>query len=238
MNASGNASGQGVVGPFSTTGTINFNVSCPANPVSGFAGVTVTVNPSGPPPPPPPPSGCIENNTSQLYSEYVGMTTVPQTVNQGQTFTVSITFKNTGQCTWTAANGYELGSQNRENNTNWGTNRVLLGSSDAIAPGQSNTFVLNARAPSAAGTYAFQWRMVREGIDWFGPATANATVNVDSSIEQYAISDVYGASASDVETIAAYRQSGYTLCRKIRPWVSWSQVVTGLLFWKYRQDVE
>jgi hypothetical protein len=166
------------------------------------------------------------------------MTTVPQTLNQGQTFTVSMTFKNTGQCTWTAANGYKLGSQNPENNTNWGTNRVLLGSSDAIAPGQSKTFVLSARAPSAAGTYGFQWRMVREGINWFGPATLNATVNVDSSIEQYAISNVYGASASDVESFAAYRQAGSTWCRKIRPWVSWSQVFTGLLFWKYRQDVE
>jgi len=235
VDASGNASGQGVVGPFSTTGTINFNVTCPADPVNGFAGATVTINPSGggggggg--------SGCTENNTSQLYSELVGMTTVPQTLNPGQTFTANITFKNAGQCTWTAANGYKLGSQNPENNTSWGTSRALLGSSDSIAPGQSKTFVLNAKAPSTSGAYGFQWRMVREGVNWFGPATPNVAIYVDPSIEQYALTDSKGVGAGDLPIENQYNYRGDS-CRWVKPWRNW-KTLFGVLLWEYHMDIK
>jgi hypothetical protein len=91
---------------------------------------------------------------------------------------VNITFRNTGQCTWTAGGGYKLGSQSPPDNASWGTGRVLLDAGDSIAPGQSKTFTLNATAPAAAGEYAFEWRMVRDGVAWFGPATPSVTVIV------------------------------------------------------------
>ncbi len=124
---------------------------------------------------------CAENSSTQLYSQFVGMTQPPASVTVGQSFSVSITFQNAGQCTWTAEGGYRLGSQNPENNTSWGLNRVGLAAGESIAPGQSKTFVVNATAPSTTGTYGFQWRMVREGVNWFGPSTPNATINVTAS---------------------------------------------------------
>jgi hypothetical protein len=123
---------------------------------------------------------CSENDPSQLFSQFAGMTAVPASVTTGQTFAVSITFQNAGQCTWTGADGYRLGSQSPENNTNWGFNRVYLAAGEAIGPGQSKTFVLNATAPTTPGAYGFQWRMVREFVNWFGPNTPSATVNVTS----------------------------------------------------------
>ncbi len=78
--------------------------------------------------------------------------------------------KNTGNTTWSTAGGYKLGSQNPENGTTWGLNRVALPGN--VIPGQTVTFSFNITAPAAAGTYNFQWRIVREGIAWIGPVDA------------------------------------------------------------------
>jgi len=48
--------------------------------------------------------------------------------------------KNTGTTSWTAADSYRLGSQNPQDNWNWGINRVYLPAGETIAPGQSKTF--------------------------------------------------------------------------------------------------
>jgi Ig-like domain from next to BRCA1 gene/Thrombospondin type 3 repeat len=181
VDVAGNGSGQGVVGPFGSTGTRNFGVTCPADPFNGYGEAAVTINPGGDGGDPGGGGSCSEQGTSQLWSEFVGMTTVPASVSPGQAFSVSVTFRNAGQCTWTTTNGYKLGSQNPENNTNWGTNRILLGSGESISPGQSKTFVVSAIAPTSSGTYGFQWRMVREGINWFGPSSANANISVAST---------------------------------------------------------
>jgi|GEM_PF-1751337 len=104
---------------------------------------------------------------------------VPTTLNTGQSTSVSITMKNTGSATWTRAAGYKLGTQNPQDNTLWtGSSRVLLSSSDAIATGQSKTFTFTITAPTTPGTYNFQWRMVHEGVRWFGSYTTNVSIQV------------------------------------------------------------
>jgi len=86
--------------------------------------------------------------------------------------------KNTGTTVWTAANAYLLGSQSPQDNLNWGTGRVSLGASESIAPGQSKTFFFTIKAPSTPGYYKFQWRMLRENVEWFGSYTPVVTINV------------------------------------------------------------
>jgi hypothetical protein len=99
----------------------------------------------------------------------------------GQTYSVSITMKNTGTTSWTAAGAYKLGSQNPQDNGTWtGNNRVLLSAGESIAPGQSKTFTFNVTAPSINGTYNFQWKMVQEWVQWFGDSTPNIAVAVTS----------------------------------------------------------
>jgi RHS repeat-associated protein len=117
--------------------------------------------------PPPPPNG------AQFISQ-----SVPQMMTAGQSYSVSITMKNTGSNTWTTANHYNLGSQNAQDNTTWGTARVALPSS--VVSGSQVTFNFTVTAPATSGTYNFQWRMVQGGVEWFGDFTPNIVVTVNA----------------------------------------------------------
>ena len=173
------------VGPFTSTGTYSFGVSCGGLGGTGVGNTSVTVvSAGGGDPGSGGGSSCTENLTSQIHATFMSMSGVPSTINAGTSFTAYVTFKNTGACTWTAANGYRLGSQNPENNATWGANRAYLSATDAIAPNQSKTFTINAVAPSTAGMYGWGWRMVREGINWLGtPTNASFTsISVSGSV--------------------------------------------------------
>jgi YD repeat-containing protein len=108
---------------------------------------------------------------------YVGQS-VPTLVAAGRSFAVTIQMRNTGNTTWTRAEAYRLGSQNPRDNTTWGAGRIDVPAN--VPPGGTGTFTFNAVAPSSAGTYNFQWQMVRDGVSWFGAATPNVVVTVAS----------------------------------------------------------
>ncbi len=115
----------------------------------------------------------IGTNNAHFVSQ-----TVPATLTTGQAFGVTIVMVNTGSTTWTAATGYALGSQNPTDNTTWGPNRVALPNS--VDPGGSVSFAFNMTAPAVAGTYNFQWRMVQEGVEFFGEPTTNVPIVVST----------------------------------------------------------
>jgi hypothetical protein len=123
--------------------------------------------------PPPPPS---PTNGATFVSQ-----SVPSTMAAGGTYAVSVTMSNTGTSTWTAGSEYRLGSQNPQDNQTWGVVRVMLGANESVAPGQSKTFTFNVTAPSSAGTYAFQWRMLQELVMWFGQYSPSLSIAVVSS---------------------------------------------------------
>ncbi len=108
---------------------------------------------------------------------FVGQS-VPAVMIAGQSYTVSVTMRNSGATTWTAGQSYGLGAQNPHDNFTWGMNRVALGSVDAIGPGQQKTFTWTVTAPALAGTRNFQWRMVQDGVAWFGQSSPSAQVSV------------------------------------------------------------
>lgn len=101
---------------------------------------------------------------------------VPATMDAGQTYAVSVTMNNTSTTTWPAGGEIRLGSQNPQDNTNWGLGRVNLSAS--VPPGATHTFNFNVTAPATPGTYNFQWRMVFDGVCWFGTQTTNVAVTV------------------------------------------------------------
>jgi uncharacterized membrane protein len=103
--------------------------------------------------------------------------TVPTTMTAGQTYSVGVTMRNSGTTTWNTSN-YKLGSQNPQDNSTWGLNRVNLPSS--VAPGGQVTFTFTVTAPSTAGTYNFQWKMLQDSTGYFGTASTNAAVSVTS----------------------------------------------------------
>lgn len=114
-------------------------------------------------------------------SQFVSQS-VPATLNAGETRSVSVTMRNSGSSTWTPANGYKLGSQNPQDNGTWGTGRVDLAAGNSIAPGQQKTFTFNITAPGTPGTYNFQWRMLREGVAWFGAFSTNVAIQVVQTV--------------------------------------------------------
>jgi hypothetical protein len=94
---------------------------------------------------------------------------------------VSITMTNTGGTTWTAAGGYKLGTENPMDNTLWtGGTRIYLPDGVSVAPGENYTFEFTITAPSTPGSYNFQWRMVQEGVEWFGALSRNITIAVEA----------------------------------------------------------
>lgn len=144
-----------------------------ANCSSLTSGTSVTVNcPSG---------GYIDlwwYYTPTDNSEFVTHTCPPLTMTAGSSTNVSVTMKNTGTTTWTNAAGYKLGSQNPQDNTTWGLSRILINPATSVTPNANYTFNFNATAPNTAGTYNFQWRMLRERVAWFGQPSATCQTTI------------------------------------------------------------
>lgn len=115
-----------------------------------------------------------------LDAQVVGQSAVPATMRAGQPYVLSVTMKNTGTTAWPAGGVFKLGSQGPQDNWNWGVNRFVL--SAPVASQQTVVFTMPVSAPLVTGNYAFQWRMVQEGVTWFGQTTANAQVSVVTGV--------------------------------------------------------
>ena len=104
---------------------------------------------------------------------------VPTQMVIGQQYPVSVTMRNTGSESWSAGLAHRLGSQSPNDNTRWGLHRVDV--PGVVATNGTATFNFTARAPTTPGTYNFQWRMVRDGVAWFGATTPNRSITVVTS---------------------------------------------------------
>ncbi|MCB2293593.1 hypothetical protein LGK95_08665, partial [Clostridium algoriphilum] len=105
-------------------------------------------------------------NTAILRDSLITSHTVPASMIPGKTYNVSISVKNTGSETWTAAKKYKfafLGTNDPFYNY-----RLALSSTDNILPGQNKTFTFAMKAPPTEGTYISDWQMAQEGVGWFG----------------------------------------------------------------------
>jgi hypothetical protein len=112
-------------------------------------------------------------------AEFEGQQNVPNQMSAGANQSVSITVKNLGMGVWTSANRIKLGSQNPQDNTSWGLNRVEL--PNDVPPGGTVTLTFNITAPKCPGTHHFQWRMVWDGVSWFGATSQDTAVEVMDS---------------------------------------------------------
>ncbi|MEN3331351.1 MAG: hypothetical protein V7641_716 [Blastocatellia bacterium] len=135
----------------------------------GAKSTNVAIQVGSPPPP---------TNNATFVSQ-----TAPNTLHTGQTSSVTVTMNNSGTTTW-AAGSYYLGSQNPQDNTTWGLNRVNLAS--AVAPGANGVFTFNITAPSSPSTYNFQWKMAQDSVGYFGTASTNRAIVVSASTQKTA----------------------------------------------------
>ncbi len=93
----------------------------------------------------------------------------------GQSTTATIVVENTGTTTWTRADEFKLGAVDDSDPLN-GDGRVYLDEGVVVAPGASHAFVVALAAPSTEGTYATDWRMVHELVNWFGETITQQVV--------------------------------------------------------------
>ncbi len=129
-----------------------------------------------------------------MMSECVG-TNIPDVMNIGQTYEISVTMKNLGADDWTQFRAYRLGSQDPRDNLIWGLKRVEIGSGVVVSKGQNYTFVFNVTAPNTTGVYSCDWQMLREGVAWFGEKCYK-TVHVEYSCVDNDNDTFYDASAT------------------------------------------
>src|SRR5262245_10673159 len=102
--------------------------------------------------------------------------TVPAQMIADHDYTVSVRMRNTGKESWSSADSYRIGSVNPLDNEVWGLKRVSV--PIVVAPGNEVTFTFALKAPRMPGEYNFQWRMVQDGVEWFGESTPNVPVVV------------------------------------------------------------
>ncbi|TMG87516.1 MAG: hypothetical protein E6H78_01000, partial [Betaproteobacteria bacterium] len=101
---------------------------------------------------------------------------VPATVPAGAIVLVTETFKNTTTTTWQTTDGFTLRSAGPTGNTIWSVSAVPL--PVAVAPGETVTFTFYITAPTALGTYNFQWQMsTPDGVP-FGSVSPATNVQV------------------------------------------------------------
>jgi len=109
------------------------------------------------------------------WATFLSQSDRPANLASGSTFTFQITMENTGSTTWTP-NGYGLGFDSPEDATTWGTNRIPVPRD--VGPGEWVTFDLSLTAPTTTHmmSYNFSWRLVRDGVEWFGEATPTQVI--------------------------------------------------------------
>ena len=142
-------------------GTYNFQWRMLQEGVQRFGDVTTNV----------PITVLAPSNQAEFVSQ-----NVPTKMYATESYSVSITMKNVGNTIWPAGSAYRLGSQNPQDNTTWGMNRVVLWQN--VYPNQQVTFTFEVMAPLSIGKKNFQWRMVQDGVEWFGATTPNVQVSV------------------------------------------------------------
>lgn len=109
---------------------------------------------------------------------------VPSKIPRLSAATASVTMRNLGTTTWTAAQGYRLGSQSPQDNTTWGTARQEL--PNEVPPGAETTFSFTIPAPHTPSAM-FQWRMLQEGQEWFGEPSTTVQITLSEPVECAAI---------------------------------------------------
>ncbi|HEY6746507.1 MAG TPA: patatin-like phospholipase family protein [Mycobacteriales bacterium] len=110
----------------------------------------------------------------------------------------SVTMRNTGTTTWTAAEAYALGSQQPQDNLVWGTGRVGL--PGPVPPGTEVTFAFPVTVP-APPEALFAWQMVQDGVEWFGAPTAPVAVRIAEPSRCAAIRQTVAANTEDIRTL-------------------------------------
>jgi hypothetical protein len=147
---------------------------------------------------------------------------VPTRMVVGESYPVSFTVKNVGTEAWAPVGGacgaYRLRSTNSTDNTTWGPNRFELPAS--VAPGQTAVVHGVVTAPTTAGSYNFQWELIRECDAAVGDPSPNVVVSVQARVAR----DAQFLAQSVPTTMAAGHEYSASLTIKNVGTATWSPV--------------
>lgn len=119
-----------------------------------------------------------QTNFAQFVSQ-----SVPTTMVAGQSYAVNLQYKNTGTNTWSVAGTQKLQSAHPVNNITWGMTRMPL-TNGPVGPGVTGVFGATIVAPSAPGTYNFQWMPIQDSNSLnFGTLSPNVQVVVSTATD-------------------------------------------------------
>ena len=112
-------------------------------------------------------------SSTPVYDATVVAAEIPTEVGVRDTFTISVTVRNTGTTTWSPQSGHRLGSWNPMDDMTWGSNRQLIAAGASVAPGGSYTFRGSVTAPSrdAPGTVGGHHAVARMAV-WLRDSSA------------------------------------------------------------------
>jgi NTE family protein len=113
----------------------------------------------------------VPTRSAQFVSQ-----SVPGEMAPGSQHEVTVVMRNTGTLPWVAGEGYRLGSDGPPDNGTWGLSRVEVPATVGRLADATFRFVVTA--PPAPGSCAFQWRMLHEGVEWFGEPSPAIQVTV------------------------------------------------------------
>ena len=158
---------------------------------------------------------------SQNSSQYISQT-APSEVSANEVFTATVTFKNTSAIAWTTATNYRVGTQSPQDNTLWGFNRVQL--PHDVAPGEEVTFTKELTAPGINDPYGYslQWRMVQDGVEWFGDKSElrSIIVGIDGFSDSLLTSTNLFSVNSHVVGTSVFHWYGAHAGQLISPWIA------------------
>ncbi|MBK8983327.1 MAG: hypothetical protein IPM38_13640 [Ignavibacteria bacterium] len=119
----------------------------------------------------------VEGNESRFIS-----VSIPENMNAGEKYKVSVSIENTGMYPWNSSEGYTLAPVQQSAAkvyADWNSTPVAL--SSTIESGQTSSIEFYVTAPPSAGFYEMQW-MMKKGDSYFGQASDKVTVNVSGII--------------------------------------------------------
>jgi len=102
---------------------------------------------------------------------------IPTSMEAGKLYTVYVTVQNTGNKTWDG--NYRLGAIGDSDPL--ASARQYLPTGTTVAPGGSYTFTFTMTAPKNPGTYTTDWRMVHDGVTWFGSYISKNITIIDTT---------------------------------------------------------
>ncbi len=113
--------------------------------------------------------------TWDFYSDEYVSDTIPANMSSGQSYNVSITFRNRGVL-WNSARNFQLGAVG-DSDPFTASTRFNLASE--VGPANNYIFSFQMTAPLVCGDYVSDWQMVRNST-WFG-ATVSRNIHVASA---------------------------------------------------------